>query len=219
MLEILELKTGELEFLDTVLHKTRKKYYRLTRLLFYILGTVITIFLGLVLTRLFNIEFEMTPYLIILAFLVILSLISRRYIVNKFLFSSLSSFVLLINENNEITSVKVREWIKAQINEFSQYAIRFNQAIGFKCLIIEDGSLMVEIIVDENYPGQRLFNAINMDTIADFRRSMHVIFPDKKEWYFVLEDGSQWDEEELIEFNDEMKHARTPIILRNYFKI
>ena len=95
--------------------------------------------------------------------------------------------------------------------------IRFNQAIGFQVLFTDEGDLIIEIIVDPNFPGTSIFRTYDFGTLAELILLFQKVRPEKDKWYYKLADGNDWDSEYKSELNYEIQIARVPWQIRKYY--
>ncbi|MFV2016129.1 MAG: hypothetical protein ACC656_11910 [Candidatus Heimdallarchaeota archaeon] len=111
----------------------------------------------------------------------------------------------------------MRRWLKGKYSDFSEEEIRFNQAIGFQALLDENGDILVEVIVDPDFPGFPIFRTYDLATLAEFILLFQKTLPEMDKWYYKSANGEEWSSELKIELNQEMQLARVPWLIRKYY--
>lgn len=214
MLEVVEVRDGNFEISDLYKDQDRKQ------IIFYkqmLIGASIFLFLlSLMATRLTD-----NFLLALFAILTFIALIgTSSYYAYQFhiqLTEEINGFVLIFNSIQQVSSLRVRRWLKGKFSDFSEEEIRFNQAIGFQAILDENGDILVEVIVDPNFPGSPIFKTYDIATLAEFIHLFQKVMPDMDKWYYKTSDGEEWESELKIELNQEMQLARVPWLIRKYY--
>lgn len=218
MINLIETKNGVFEITDSFRDDERNQNYflRSLSLLFSILSILLVGFL--IVSLISEFTFLILAFLIFTCLLFLLSSYLIYYFQLK-LNISISGFVFYINRERDIKEMYVRTWSKGHNNQFSEKIIRYNQAIGFKIILLENEDILIDIIVDENFPGNTIFISNDQYTVSEIVKLLAIILPKAKKWYYEFEDGSVWDEDMIKEIVQDISTARAPYIIRDLYNI
>lgn len=220
MLDVLEVRNGTFELGDRFLNEDRNRTYFLISLSRFGLagGTAsifFTLFLRNVVTNIVSLSLAMT--IIVIAMLSIILGLIGSYTLRFSLGDELNGLTIQFNEQQQLATIHTRTWVKSTKDEFIEQDVRFNQSIGFQAVLMEEGDIFIEIIVDPNFPGTTIFRTYDLRTLAEFILTFQKILPEMDKWYYKQEDGSDWTIDLKSELNDEIKDARVPITIRGYY--
>ncbi len=209
LLIVNETRNKELEFTDYMRNNSRStlfKMYQITNkaLKLSILSILFSLYFVILLDQ----------YFLMIFYLILIPLYFYRKKFRSELTEDLMGFVITFDDNNKVRTFRTLTWIDGSQSEFLEDEIRFNQAIGFKVVSDENGIFQLAIIVDENYPGDVIFETMDIAVLAELKHSLNIIFPDKNVWF---NDG--WLEDDEIDFEEELTHSKVPILLRKYFPV
>ncbi|MHA2028639.1 MAG: hypothetical protein ACW99A_06550 [Candidatus Kariarchaeaceae archaeon] len=214
MLEVIEVRDGNFEISDLFADQDRKQIIFYKQLLQG--GAALLLILFLLIVRLAN-----SPFLIIFVVLSFVTLIGISfYFVYKLYISlteDISGFVLIFNSEKEVNAMRVRKWTKGKFHDYIEEEIRFNQAIGFQAIIDEDGDILIEIIVDPDYPGEAIFKTYDIATVAELILLFQKAMPKLDKWFYKTSNKDEWSSELKIELNQEIQLARVPWLIRKYY--
>jgi len=196
--------------------RNQNYFLRSLSLLFSILSILLVGFL--IVSLISEFTFLILAFLIFTCLLFLLSSYLIYYFQLK-LNISISGFVFYINRERDIKEMYVRTWSKGHNNQFSEKIIRYNQAIGFKIILLENEDILIDIIVDENFPGNTIFISNDQYTVSEIVKLLAIILPKAKKWYYEFEDGSVWDEDMIKEIVQDISTARAPYIIRDLYNI
>jgi len=218
VINLIETKNGVFEITDSFRDDERNQNYflRSLSLLFSILSILLVGFL--IVSLISEFTFLILAFLIFTCLLFLLSSYLIYYFQLK-LNISISGFVFYINRERDIKEMYVRTWSKGHNNQFSEKIIRYNQAIGFKIILLENEDILIDIIVDENFPGNTIFISNDQYTVSEIVKLLAIILPKAKKWYYEFEDGSVWDEDMIKEIVQDISTARAPYIIRDLYNI
>ena len=217
MLEINERRTGVLEFSDLGISTERMKKVSLKNLSEKLLIMQIVVLISYIILLILEILENLPIVFLFFVFLLILWYI--RYRLMHELGESLQGFVIIIDEKKEVSSLSRWIWTTGSFDNYYQEDVRFNQSVGFKASMDDNGLIEIEVIVDENYPGDVIFQTYNLETVAELVHSMGIVFPDKQQWYYKTINGDQWLEDDMIELDEELARSKVPILLRDYYPV
>jgi len=216
MLDAYEIRKNKFEIVDSAFIELRSKkmlYYRLVRFVLILLIILISTFIVLSISTL-NLLWLLTT-IIPGAFVVYFYRSLQRLKLS--LSPQISSIILEFSKEKQIELFRIRRWQQTKMDEYLEEDVRYNQAVGFRVTWFDDGFLELEIIVDENFPGQVIFQTYDFLVIAELYKLFELVTPDLDRWVYQLEDGSVWPEEAKGEIDTEQLTVKIPWILREYF--
>lgn len=214
MLEVVEVRDGNFEISDLFTDQDRKQIIFYKQLLQGATGFLVILAFIVIIQS----ESLLIRVLIIVVFIGLIG--SSAYFAIQFhiqLTEEINGFVLIYDDNLQVSTLRVRRWLKGKYSDFSEEEIRFNQAIGFQALLNENGDIQVEVIVDPNFPGSPIFKTYDVATLAEFILLFQKAMPEMDRWYYKSEDGDEWSTELTNELNQEMQLARVPWLIRKYY--
>lgn len=214
MLEILSIKSGNFEINDPDKSDERFLNYWLSRIL-----SIVEIILVLAFIYFIYLDIRQGGFwLIIVTILLFIAIILNiRITYNYFLLldEEIYGVILQFDENRKLISLTVRRWQNYYLNDFVDTDVRFNQAVGYKIIELED-EYEIQIIVDANFPGIAIFRTYDLYVVAEFVLMMREINPNQKELYFENLKGDTWSEESLEQFDKEFQVAKVPWSIKRY---
>jgi hypothetical protein len=217
VLDVYSLRHGDFEIVDLDIIDERTKKVRIFRLIRFGIIISVIIFLFAILFALGS-DVSYAWVIILLPVLLAIVLIPSYFKAKSILPEQVMGLLLGFNINNEPEKMRVQKWQIGSINEFVEEEVRYNQAIGFKAIWKDNGEIIIEIVVDPNYPGMTVFETLTFHTLAEFIVTMQMCMPDHDKWYYQLEDNSDWPLSAKNDINQEILTARVPWQIRDYFE-
>ncbi|OLS20127.1 MAG: hypothetical protein HeimC2_38720 [Candidatus Heimdallarchaeota archaeon LC_2] len=214
MLEVIEVREGNFEITDLFAYEDRKRII-LYRQLLQGSGFILVILLLLVFLM---IKLIILKILFIIVLFVMIG--GSGYIIYRFsqqLTEDIIGFVIIFNEAKILQTIRVRRWIKGELDGFIEEEIRFNQAIGFQVILDDEGIFLVEIIVDPDFPGTSVFKTYDISTLVEFILLFQKIAPNMDKWFYKTIEGENWSNELEVELNNEIETSRIPWLIRKYY--
>ncbi|MHA2401788.1 MAG: hypothetical protein ACXADH_02260 [Candidatus Kariarchaeaceae archaeon] len=216
MLSVTNIKRGSYEVGDQYRTEDRNRFHQ------YRLGNRFILFLSalLVLTQTLNVIDKYRLAFLAFIFFGLTGMYLSLRLEQKIklnLKEDLSGFVIDLGENKEVISLRVRKWLANSVNTHVEHEVRFNQAIGFQAILEDNGLVVVEIIVDPEFPGTKIFRSYDLHAIAELVVLFQKVFPELDKWFYKTTTGEVWHSEHKEEFDEEMLIAKVPWEFHDFF--